>query len=43
VTVTPHIASLTNPVSVAPQIIENYRRMQNKQPLLNQVDIQRGY
>ncbi len=43
VIVTPHIASLTNPVSVAPQIVENYRRMQNGQPLLNQVDIQQGY
>ena len=43
VTVTPHIASLTNPVSVAPQIVDNYRRMQNGQPLLNQVDIQQGY
>ena len=43
VMVTPHIASLTDPVSVAPQIVENYRRMQNKQPLLNLVDIQQGY
>ncbi|MFG6097556.1 glyoxylate/hydroxypyruvate reductase A [Leptothoe sp. ISB3NOV94-8A] len=43
ITITPHIASLTHPVSVAPQIVENYRRMQQKQPLLNQVDIRRGY
>ncbi len=43
VTVTPHIASLTDPVSVASQIVENYRRMQAGQPLLNQVDRQQGY
>ena len=43
ITITPHIASLTDPVSVAPQIIDNYRRMAAGQPLLNQVDIQQGY
>ncbi|MEM9486164.1 MAG: glyoxylate/hydroxypyruvate reductase A [Cyanobacteria bacterium P01_F01_bin.116] len=43
ITITPHIASLTDPISVAPQIVENYRRMIAGQPLLNQVDIQRGY
>ena len=43
ITITPHIASLTDPVSVAPQIVDNYRRMLSGQPLLNQVDIQRGY
>ena len=41
--VTPHIASLTDPASVAPQIVENYRRMTTGQPLLNQVDRQQGY
>lgn len=43
ITITPHIASLTDPVSVAPQIVENYRRMRSGQPLLNQVDIHQGY
>lgn len=43
ITITPHIASLTDPVSVAPQIVDNYRRMLAGQPLLNQVDTQRGY
>ncbi|MGD1948525.1 MAG: 2-hydroxyacid dehydrogenase [Leptolyngbyaceae cyanobacterium] len=43
ITITPHIASLTDPVSVAPQIVENYRRMMARQPLLNQVDRQQGY
>lgn len=40
---TPHCSSLTNPVSVAPQIIENYRRMMSGRSLLNQVDPDRGY
>lgn len=43
ITVTPHIASLTDPASVAPQVVENYRRMTTGQPLLNQVDRQQGY
>ncbi|NEQ46115.1 MAG: glyoxylate/hydroxypyruvate reductase A [Leptolyngbya sp. SIOISBB] len=41
--VTPHCSSITNPVSVAPQIVENYRRSQTGQPLLNQVSRSRGY
>ncbi len=43
IVVTPHIASLTDPISVAPQIVENYRRMIAGEPLLNQVDRQQGY
>ncbi|MGD1856036.1 MAG: 2-hydroxyacid dehydrogenase [Leptolyngbyaceae cyanobacterium] len=43
ITITPHVASLTNPVSVAPQIVDNYRRMTAGQPLLNQVDREQGY
>lgn len=43
ITITPHIASLTDPVSVAPQIVENYRRMTIGQSLFNQVDIRQGY
>lgn len=43
ITITPHVASLTDPVSVAPQIVENYRRMTAGEPLLNQVDLQQGY
>ncbi|MEM1254298.1 MAG: glyoxylate/hydroxypyruvate reductase A [Cyanobacteria bacterium P01_H01_bin.21] len=43
ITITPHVASLTDPISVAPQIVENYRRMMAEQPLLNQVDRQQGY
>lgn len=41
--ITPHIASKTNPVSVAPQIIENYKRMLNNEPLLNIVELDKGY
>lgn len=41
--ITPHIASLTNPISVAPQIIENYYRMKENKPLLNIVSREKGY
>ena len=41
--VTPHIASVTNPATALPQILENYRRMRAGEPLLNCVDVQKGY
>ena len=41
--VTPHAASHTVARSVAPQIIENIRRIEAGAPLLNQVDLARGY
>ena len=41
--VTPHIASITNPESAVLQILENYHRALSGQPLVNQVDPQRGY
>lgn len=41
--VTPHVASVSNPASVAKQLVENYYRAQNNQPLLNRVDVTRGY
>jgi glyoxylate/hydroxypyruvate reductase A len=41
--VTPHISSMTSPKAVAPQIIENYRRTKTGRPLLNVVDLKRGY
>jgi glyoxylate/hydroxypyruvate reductase A len=43
VTVTPHVASITSPESVAPQIIENYRRLKEGQSLLNVVSREKGY
>jgi len=43
ITVTPHISSLTFPAAVAPQLVENYRRLESGQPLENVVDPGRGY
>jgi len=43
ITVTPHIASVTNPESAAAQLVENYRRVRDNEPLLNLVDIDSGY
>ncbi len=41
--ITPHVASLTNVKSVYPQIIENIRRLNSGLPLLNRIDIEKGY
>jgi glyoxylate/hydroxypyruvate reductase A len=41
--VTPHIAGITDPYTAAPQVVENIRRMQTNQPLLNVVDRNLGY
>lgn len=41
--ITPHISSLTEPYSVAPQILENYRRVKAGLEPKNVVDIVRGY
>lgn len=41
--VTPHVASLTNPKTVAPQIVENYWRMKKGQDLLHAVSKTKGY
>ena len=41
--ITPHIASITNPSTVAPKIIENYRNMKNGKPLKNVVSRETGY
>jgi glyoxylate/hydroxypyruvate reductase A len=43
ITITPHVASLTNPASVARQIVSNYRRLLDGEPLVNTVDLARGY
>ncbi len=43
IVITPHCSSITDPVSVAPQIVQNYRLMQSCKPLMNEVDLQRGY
>jgi glyoxylate/hydroxypyruvate reductase A len=41
--ITPHIASLTNPKTVAPQIVANYWRMKKGDSLLNEVSKEKGY
>lgn len=41
--ITPHVASMSNAASVAPQIIENYRRMERGEELKNTVSQQKGY
>lgn len=41
--ITPHIASVTHPKSVVPQIIENYERMQDDKELMNVVERDKGY
>ena len=43
VTVTPHVASLTYPRDVAPQIVANYHRVRAGQLPWNVVDLKRGY
>lgn len=41
--ITPHTASITLPVEVAPQIIENYKRALSGMKLLHTVDREKGY
>lgn len=43
VTLTPHVASMTQPETAAPVILENMRRHKAGKPLLNLVDRKRGY
>lgn len=43
IVVTPHISSITDPVSAAPQVIENYHRARSGAPLLHAVDLEREY
>jgi glyoxylate/hydroxypyruvate reductase A len=41
--VTPHISSITDPVSVAPQVIENYNRARSGASLLYAIELEREY
>ena len=43
INITPHIASLTKPESVVPQIAENYDHMKEGEPLKNRVEMDKGY
>lgn len=40
---TPHIAAVTDPRSVADQVVENIRRVENGEVMHNLVDLTRGY
>ncbi len=40
---TPHIASVTNPLAASPQIIDNYNRLKTNRPLQNLVNRSKGY
>lgn len=41
--ITPHVAGMVTPATAAPQIADNVRRAMRGEPLLNQVDSERGY
>ncbi|WP_026837597.1 2-hydroxyacid dehydrogenase [Gillisia sp. JM1] len=41
--ITPHIASVTDPKKVAHQLMENYMRLNNSEPLRNVVDLKNEY
>lgn len=41
--ITPHIASVTHPNYVVPQIVENYERMMEEEPLKNVIEQEKGY
>ncbi len=41
--VTPHIASVTNAATAAPQVLDNCHRVMAGEELLNRVDLSKGY
>ncbi|WP_200978791.1 glyoxylate/hydroxypyruvate reductase A [Echinicola sp. 20G] len=43
ITITPHIASITNPDAAAPQIIKNYFNVIEGKELINKIDRNKGY
>lgn len=43
ITITPHIASVTDPDEVAALLVENYKRALSGMELLNEIDRKRGY
>lgn len=43
VLVTPHVASVVAPRSSAAQVVENLRRSRRGEPILNRIDMTRGY
>lgn len=43
ISITPHIASVTDPESAVVQMLENYDRLQQGRPLINTVSLCKGY
>ncbi|MCD4747971.1 MAG: glyoxylate/hydroxypyruvate reductase A [Thermoanaerobaculales bacterium] len=43
ITVTPHVAALTDPKEAARRVAENWRRLSEGEDLLDVVDVERGY
>ena len=43
ITITPHIASLTEPEEIAPLLVENYKRMLSGMPLLYEINREKEY
>lgn len=43
VTLTPHIASLTNPTTAVTHVVDNICRLQQGEPLIGVVDLKQGY
>jgi glyoxylate/hydroxypyruvate reductase len=43
VTITPHVAAMTDPRSAVQQVVGNIRRLQQGQALINVVDPRAGY
>lgn len=43
ITITPHVASISNPDEIAMLILDNYKRMLSGQDLINRVERNRGY
>ncbi len=41
--ITPHVASVSSPKSIAPQVIENYNNLKNGEPLKNEVSRSKHY
>ena len=43
ISITPHIASRSNPETVIAQVVDNYRRAQRSEDLLHTIDMKAGY
>jgi glyoxylate/hydroxypyruvate reductase A len=43
ITVTPHVAAISDPHAGARSVLESIRRLEAGEPLINVVDLARGY